>query len=376
MKNCFLCSISMSYQLSNSPISSQNLRLLVRKGTFSRFFSGFHRSFTDAEFLGCRFNDFLDHPLTFTSCSSRTKTDDSYLGIKDSQFCNCLSTSEPGGAVYAYNTGGTVNITNCHFYACSSTGSFTVSYISTVVKAGGGGCALLCNKFYVKTCCFAKCHSIERGPALFTASTGTDDAEFNHSAIYQATGGTCPIHFTQGKDIMSNINSTSNTCINNAGGGFTFSGSRNLIQFSIISNCVTTRIDPSVSARIFDFSLGSTSETCRLCNIVNNSNMNSLKVVLFSYRYELLINGFVFNQNDSPLCGTEVGSIYIENCVSDATNIGIAIKRDGNTLGVFPLYELSLNITNNSDMNNSITKPIGKSFSMIFIMSYQIALII
>jgi len=329
--------LSMIFHLEQSPLFCGIIEFRAVGFNLRKFSNSFFHGDRTLDMARSSFHNFLNHPIAFISCNSRIKISDAFVSVKDCRFCSCIS-SEPGGAIYTTSTSATVNITNCIFNDCSSTGSFSVSYININMKAGGGGCALLCSKFYVKLCCFLNCYSVERGPALFTASNGFDDAVFNNSVIFHASGGICPIHFGQGKAIMSDDNSTSNICIVVPGGGFTYSGTRNLLQYSSILHCISTRISTNLYSRTFDFSLGSSAETCRMCNIVNNTSYNNLKCVFYSYLSQLTFSNFVFYKNDSPLFVKEAGLIRIENCISDTIAIGSATQLSGNILSANPVH--------------------------------------
>jgi len=326
---CPVFGTSQSFKVFNSYVSK----------SFSPFFRGEGRLSVEMS----SFKDFLSHPIAFVSCISRINNPDSTVTVTNSHFCSC-SSNEPGGAIYTTHNNATVVISNCVFHDCSSTGSVAVSFISSGMYAGGGGCALLCSKFYVTKCCFSNCFSVERGPALFTASNGFEDAVFNTSVIVCATGGICPIHFGKGRDIMSNVNSTLNTCNFLPGGAFTYSGISNILQYSNIFHGVSTQTGLSFPSRAFDFALGSTEETCRMCNVVNNSNQNIDKCTIYSYHQQITFIGFVFYQNDAPIFQKMYGSIIIKDCVSDTSQIGSVTESSGNTIGTIQVSLLTLSI--------------------------------
>jgi len=330
--NLIFSRLSLTNHLLVCPVFSGFSTIAIVDSFFCRFFGGVFRGDNKFSVGNSAFITFLDHPISFVSCNSRIKSPNELVNVKDSKFCKC-SSIEPGGAIYVTYPGATVNITSCGFYDCSSTGSEPVAFIDNSMKAGGGGCALLCSKFYVSLCCFSNCYSVERGPALFTASNGYDDAVFNLSVIIRASEGICPIHFGRGRDVMSNINTTMNTCYFVPGGAFTYSGIRNLLQYTNIMHCVSTHSSLGYLSRIFDFAVGSAEETCRMCNVVNNSNMYNIKCVFYSYHNQITFTNFVFYQNDSPLFAKGSGSLIIENCHYDTSEIGSATLLAGNSLG-------------------------------------------
>jgi len=311
-----------------------------------RSYSGFFHGEGCVIVIRSAFNTFLHHPLAFISCSSRIESTNTSINVKNSKFCSC-SSIYPGGAIFASHLNSVVNIEDCLFDSCYATGSYSVSFIDVGVNAGGGGCALLCSRFSVTLCCFTKCFSIERGPALFTASSGYDDAILNYSVVVGSFGGEIPIHFAKGREIMSNVNTTLNSCLYVSAAAFTFGGIQNLLQYSNIAHCLSTHSNLWETSRVFDFSISTSQGISRMCNFINNSNINSVKCIIFSYQNLITIDSFVFCSNDSPIFNKLSGTINVINSIFDNNQIGNANLLSNNTLLADICFPNQLNMRDN-----------------------------